>query len=105
MNSLGTPILHETSSDRASGYRILIYLGGLEAFTAISCSFVHRFRQVRSNCYLEAFLARIFELAYCSLSSSNTRSVYASVPSIARVQDLGNQSKLVSARLRAAEKH
>lgn len=39
MNSLGTPILHETSSDRASGYRILIYLGGLEAFAAISCSF------------------------------------------------------------------
>lgn len=39
MNSLGTPILHETSSDRASGHRILIYLGGLEAFAAISCSF------------------------------------------------------------------
>ena len=39
MNSPRTPMLHETSSDRATGYRILIYLGGLEAFVAISCSF------------------------------------------------------------------
>lgn len=39
MNSPRTPMLHEMSSDRATGYRILIYLGGLEAFVAISCSF------------------------------------------------------------------
>lgn len=71
MNSPGTPILHETSSDRASGYRILIYLGGLEAFVAISCSCYAQIsttsQQLLSGSPL---LARIFELAYCSLGAS-----------------------------------
>lgn len=67
MNSPRTPISHETSLDRASGYRILIYLRGLEAFVAISCSFCAQISQLRSTCYLQALLARTFELAYCSL--------------------------------------
>lgn len=39
MNSLATPMLHETSSSRASPHRVLIYSGGLASFATISCSF------------------------------------------------------------------
>lgn len=80
MNSPRTPILHERSLDRASGYRILIYLRGLEAFVAISCSFCAQISPTSQHLLSASASRENIRTCVLFIESIEDSLVYASVP-------------------------
>lgn len=81
MNSPRTPILHEAivrSCKRISDTHLPERIGGVRSdILQFLCA---DFANFAALAILQALLARTFELAYCSLRASNTRSCTRPVP-------------------------
>jgi hypothetical protein len=108
MNSLATPILHETSSNRASQHRILISLSGLAAFPWITLQLLcARGGQLAATAILKRSSQECSRLRAAHLGHRTVHIDlwYLPVRFMELATGFRNQSQLVSASSRAADKH